>query len=112
MLHVLHRPLASSIRSQGANAQFDFFIGEGNSVVNATNVVRNRLSCTDPVSATKLVDRTTRSPRFLGPGNSPKQFHELADLVWRGVNHPDTLHLLNYSVEYPRHYNGGYTVVS
>jgi hypothetical protein len=96
---------------QGANAQFDFFIGEGASVIFANNVVRNRLSCTDPPQAAKLVERTQRSPRFLGP-DGQKQVYEEADLEFRGQLFPSTLHLQNYSAEFPKHYNGGYTVVS
>jgi hypothetical protein len=95
---------------QGANAQFDFFYGQGNSVVNATNVVRNRRSCTDTHTAGKLVARTKRAARF--PGLTNEQVYEVADLTWRGQLFPQTLHLQNYSVEFPRHYNGGYLVVS
>lgn len=95
---------------QGANAQFDFFFGQGNSVINATNVVRNRRSCTDSNTAVKLVLRTKRAARF--PGVNTEQVVELADLTWRGQLFPNTLHLVNYSVEFPRHYNGGYMVVS
>lgn len=98
--------------TQGANAQFDFFLGEGNSVVWAINVVRNRRSCTDPGTAVKLVGITKRSPRFLGPNGSPNQTFALEDFEWRGSTFPRTLHLVNYSAEFPRHYNGGYSVVS
>lgn len=33
-------------------------------------------------------------------------------MTWRGQLFPRTLHLMNYSVEFPRHYTGGYMVVS
>lgn len=103
---------ASSAGLQGANAQFDFFLGEGDSVINVTNVVRNRRSCTDPDTAAKLVERTKRDPRFLGPNNTTRQVYELADLTWRGEFHPQTLHLMNYSAEFSRGYVGGYSVAS
>lgn len=81
---------------QGANAQFDFFLGEGSSVITATNVYRNRKACTDIEAASKLVERTSRSSRFLGPQGTTRQIYEAADVVWRGQLFPRTLHLLNY----------------
>jgi hypothetical protein len=97
---------------QGANAQFDFFLGQGGGTINVTNVVRNRLSCTDMQNVAKVLERTKRSDRFLGPNNSPHQIFRIADLTWRGELHPQTLHLQHFSVELPRHYNGGYALVS
>jgi hypothetical protein len=104
-------PAACCLTPQGANGQFDFFVGEGSSVIFADNVTRNRVSCTDPPQAAKLVERTQRSPRFLGP-EGMKQMYSEGNLNFRGQLFPSTLHLLNYSAEFPKHYNGGYTVVS
>lgn len=73
--------------------------------------MRNRQSCTEAQTAGRLIERTMRSTRFLGPGNSSKQLYGIADLTWRGQLYPDTLHLQNYSAEFPKHYNGGYAVV-
>lgn len=72
--------------------------------------MRNRRSCTDSQTAIKLVFRTKRAGAF--PGLNNEQVVEIADFTWRGQLFPKTLHLMNYSVEFPRHYTGGYMVVS
>jgi hypothetical protein len=39
------------------------------------------------------------------------QVYSAADITFRGTDYPRTLHLQDYSVEFPRHYNGGYSLV-
>jgi hypothetical protein len=58
---------------RGANAQLDFFLGRGNSVLNLTNVIRKRVSCTSIEPALRLVHTTQRSPRFPARNGSKEQ---------------------------------------
>jgi hypothetical protein len=39
------------------------------------------------------------------------QVYAADDITFRGKLYPRTLHLKDYSVEFPRHYNGGYSLV-
>jgi hypothetical protein len=39
------------------------------------------------------------------------QVYGAEDITFRGKADPRTLHLQDYSVEFPRHYNGGYSLV-
>jgi hypothetical protein len=39
------------------------------------------------------------------------QVYAADDITFRGKDYPRTLHLQDYSVEFPRHYNGGYSLV-
>eukprot|EP00878_Enallax_costatus_P017735 GHUV01018633.1.p1 GENE.GHUV01018633.1~~GHUV01018633.1.p1 ORF type:complete len:586 (+),score=150.76 GHUV01018633.1:908-2665(+) len=96
---------------RGANAQLDLFLGAGNSVINLTNVVRKRLSCTPIGPALELVERTSRAPGYPAPDGSMRQIFREQDVTWRGKLYPATLHLINYSALFPRHYNGGYNLL-
>lgn len=96
---------------RGANAQLDFFLGRGGSVLNLTNVIRKRVSCTSIEPALRLVHNTQRSPRFPARNGSKEQVYGAQDITFRGKLYPRTLHLKDYSVEFPRHYNGGYSLV-
>ncbi|WIA16690.1 hypothetical protein OEZ85_013348 [Tetradesmus obliquus] len=96
---------------RGADAQLDFFLGRGGSVLNLTNVIRKRVSCTSIEPALRLVHNTQRSPRFPARNGSKEQVYGAQDITFRGKVYPRTLHLKDYSVEFPRHYNGGYSLV-
>jgi hypothetical protein len=58
---------------RGANAQLDFFLGRGSSVLNLTNVIRKRMSCTSIEPALRLVRKTQRAPRFPARNGSKEQ---------------------------------------
>jgi hypothetical protein len=65
--------MAIANERRGANAQLDFFLGRGGSVLNLTNVVRKRMSCTSIEPALRLVRNTQRSPRFPARDGSKDQ---------------------------------------
>jgi hypothetical protein len=65
--------MAIANERRGANAQLDFFLGRGGSVLNLTNVVRKRLSCTSIEPALRLVRHTQRSLRFPAGNGSKEQ---------------------------------------
>eukprot|EP00775_Hariotina_reticulata_P012509 gene12509-12643_t len=94
----------------GASAMADFFLGQGESIIHMINVVRKRLSCTPIDSAVRLVRDTARAPNFPGPNGTMDQVYGVEDVEFRGQLFPQTLYLKNYSVWFPRHYNGGYSL--
>jgi hypothetical protein len=65
--------MAIANERRGANAQLDFFLGQGGSVLNLTNVIRKRMSCTSIAPALRLVHNTQRSPRFPARNGSKDQ---------------------------------------
>lgn len=73
---------------RGANAQLDFFLGRGGSVLNLTNVIRKRVSCTSIEPALRLVHNTQRSPRFPARNGSKEQVGRAAKgSGWQAAQH-------------------------